>query len=96
MSTQRERERNAKGRIEQWRASKATKLSDVYGRYSKAKENAFEYCKHICYEHYDGRNLKIIGHNSNIFTAGFEFIDPDTGVVRFMYITPSYNTVVDM
>ena len=95
MSTQRERERNAKGRIEQWRASKATKLSDVYGRYSKAKENAFEYCKELCHK-LDGRDLKIVSHTVPKFTAGFEFTDPDTGVVKFMYITADYDTVVDM
>lgn len=76
--------------------STATQLSDVYGRYSADKAIAFDHCRRLMYEN-DGRDLKILTHNSYIFTAGFEFVPKDTktGEVCIMYITPSRNEVIE-
>ena len=81
--------------IKAWSNSRASQLHDVYGRYSYNKIRAFEYCKELCYQ-YNGTMLKIINHNTFIFTAGFQYIDLDTGVIKFMFITPSYNVSIDM
>lgn len=86
--------RTAKSNINRYNQSAAYCLRDVYGRYSEAKEKAFKYCLNLMYE-YNGRDLKIISHNSFMFTAAFIFNDPDTGVIQFMFITPSYDCIVD-
>ena len=95
MANVKERERTAKRNIESWEQSEADQLYKVYGKYSANKAKAFEYCKELMYK-MDGERLRIISHNTFIFTAGFRFIDKETGVIRFMFITPSYNTAVDM
>lgn len=73
-----------------WQRSGLYSLRDAYGRYSAAKERAFNQCRAWCYA-LDGSGLKIISHNSQVFTCGFEFPDPETGEMHFMYITPTYN-----
>lgn len=88
------RERTAKGAIETWKRSTATELYHVYGTYSQAKQNAFEYCRRQCYER-NGYDLRIVSSNTWMFTVGFLFEDTDTGATKFMYITPNYDTVVD-
>ena len=57
------------------------KLSDVYGKYSKNKEDAFEKCKNYCKEK-NGKNLCIISHNFNYFTVKFT---TDNGVYIITY-----------
>lgn len=84
-----ERERNA---YRGYTRSTASTLWDVYGRWSRAKEQAFDYCRSLCYE-YGGYDLRIITANTFIFTAGFTFTAED-GRECFMYITPSYDTPV--
>ena len=86
--------RMANNYLAQWKQSSDTQLSDVYGRYSKAKEKAFDYCQELYYE-LDGKGFRIITHNLNIFTAGFSFFDKEDGNKKFMAITPSYNAVID-
>lgn len=86
-------ERRAIAAVPAYERSTATKLSDVYGRYSRAKEKAFEHCRDLCYK-YRGHNLKIITASKWMFTAGFEFENLETGEIMFMYITKSYNTAV--
>lgn len=93
-STERQRQRTAKANIRTYENSRATKLSDVYGRYSAEKARAFRYCEQLC-EKLGGENLRILSHNTFIFTAGFTFTDADTGVVKFMFITPNYDCAVD-
>ena len=46
------------------------KLSDIYGRYSSSKENAFRRCEDLC-EGKEGWGLCIIGHNTFSFTVKF-------------------------
>lgn len=71
-----------------WQRSSDYELYHVYGRYSQAKANAWEYCVRLM-EEYHGHGLRIIGHNSCFFSCGFEGVDPDTGEVMFMFITAS-------
>lgn len=92
--TRRTMERNALSHIDAFKASTDYSLDTCYGRYSKAKANAWDYCKELCYR-LGWWGLKVITHNVNIFTAGFLFTDEQTGVIRFMYITPSYDVSVD-
>ena len=93
--TQKQQEARAKGAIKQWYTSKARSLHDVYKSFSEAKSRAWAYCEWQMYKH-NGSYLRVISHNVNIFTAGFEFVDPETGVVKFYYITPTYDVIVDM
>lgn len=88
-------ERTAKRNISRWENSTDYSLDDVYNSCSSAKRKAWAYCEKLCRK-YKGTDLKVVGHNCMIFTAGFQFIDSDTGVVKYMHITPSCNTAVDM
>lgn len=88
-------ERTARANISTYNRSEADSLRKVYGRYSDKKERAWDYCKDLC-RRYSGERLRVLSHNSFIFTAGFRFTDPETGVLRFMFITPSYDVAVDM
>lgn len=63
-------------------------LADAYGSYSRAKAEAWKYCEEKR-DRYDGWGLKVITHNSFMFTAGFEFENPETGAVSLCIITPS-------
>lgn len=69
-------------------------LSDVYGRYSTAKDNAYNYCVDLM-EKYNGNDLRIISYNTFMFSAGFTFevLDSETNEVKraFCYITPSHD-----
>lgn len=85
----------AKANINYWRQSDMHELYHAYNSASTAKWRAWDYCKELCNK-YNGHNLKIISKNSFVFTAGFEFIDPENGNLKFMYITPNYDTAVDM
>ena len=89
------RERTALSRYTDYIRSNASDLSDVYGRYSTAKAVAWNYCKDLMAKH-DGWGLRIISHNGFMFTAGFEFSDPETGVLKFMYITKTSDTAVEV
>ena len=68
-------------------------LDDVYKSYSVAKLHAWEYCQRICYE-MNGRRLTVLSHNSNFFTAAFEYTHPDTGVL--MLHVETYANCYDM
>ena len=71
---------------EAYRRSEAENLWQVYGTYSDKKEKAMQYCKELCGK-VDGRKLRIISHNSQFFSVGFEFPHPETGELCFAYIT---------
>lgn len=87
--------RMAKGNIDSWKRSSDFSLDSAYGRYSSNKASAWKYCEDLRDKH-DGRNLKVISHNTYMFTAGFEYNDAETGEVMFMFITPSYDVSVSM
>ena len=80
---------------EQWQMSNATHLWDVYDKFSRNKVRAMDYCEELVYK-FHGRDLRILSHNSYTFTVGFEFPHPETGVLCFAYITPSYNRYIEL
>lgn len=92
--TKREQMRVAKSKIDDYLLSTDYSLYSVYGRFSEAKQRAWEYCVNKMRE-YNGESLRIVSHNVNIFTAGFSFINGETGVLQFYYITPNYDIIVD-
>ena len=59
-------------------------LFDAYGRPSERKREAWKECKALC-EKMGGTDLRIIGHNSSFFSAGFTHMD--NGTEKFVYIT---------
>lgn len=63
-------------------------LWEIYGTYSRAKANAAEYCKELCYKK-GGRGLKFFSPTSFTFSAGFLFTE--NGVEKLMYITRDYD-----
>lgn len=87
--------RMAKASIASWKRSRDYSLYDAYGRFSSKKAAAWDYCEDLCNKH-NGRGLKVVSHNTNIFTAGFEYEDPETGVLMFMFISPNYDVAVEM
>ena len=88
------REKIAKANINRYINSTDYTLAHVYGKYSIAKAHAFEYCENLMRK-LNGWGLKILSHNTFMFTAGFLYNDPDNGNIKFMYITPSYDTATD-
>lgn len=57
-------------------------MSDVYGRVSAAKDNAYNWCRNKCIE-LDGGWFRIIGHNSMTFTVAFVYPEWETGELIF-------------
>lgn len=81
----------------QYRKSDNYDLRDCYGRFSEAKAQAWDYCIDL-YLKYNGYALKVIGHNSMQFSAGFvgEIADAVTGELKkaFFYITRDYDRYI--
>lgn len=63
-------------------------LEQAYGRYSDAKAKAWAYCRELMYKN-DGYNLKVVSKNTSFFSAGFLFINKETGEEMYMHITKS-------
>ena len=84
----------AMAHINDWFLSNDTELWHVYGSYSDNKARAFEYCEEMMRQ-YDGFGLRIIAHNSMVFTVGFIFRDDDGNKI-FAYITRDYDRFVYM
>ena len=87
-------ERAALNHVQQYERSNLYSLNDCYKNCSNHKWAAWEYCKNLR-DKYNGVDLKIITYNQMMFTAGFTYADEDTGVVKFMYITKSYDVSID-
>ena len=51
-----------------------TTLHDVYGRYSVAKQNAYNYCRELCNKE-NGSNFHITSYNTFGFTVAWEVAD---------------------
>lgn len=49
-------------------------LAEVYGRYSTAKQNAYDYCKNLCAEE-NGINFHICSHNTFGFSVAWSTVD---------------------
>lgn len=86
-------EKKALANFPRWQNSCNYDLFDVYGSCSTAKRNAWRHCEDLCRE-FNGWGLKVVSFNTNMFTAGFVFEDPETGEVMYMHITPSYEAAV--
>ena len=83
----------ARGILHAFLGSYDSVLSDVYGRFSRAKENAYNYCRsRECEFHsYDG---VITSYNTCIFTYAFSGLD-ENGKRWLIYITPSHDYAID-
>lgn len=70
--------------------AKYKELWQCYGRCSNAKYKAMEYCKRLQHEKrgYDGR---ITSFNTFQFSYAFQFVEPDTGAIKLMYITKAHD-----
>ena len=89
-------ERQARKALETYENGKVySSIWNAYNKPSSAKESAWEYCRMLCTRK-NGWGLSVIGKNTCIFTAGFRFTDQETGVEKFMYITPSYDVEIDI
>lgn len=77
--------------------SRGDNLDEVYGSYSAAKAQAWRHCESLCAE-LDGFNLCITHANTYVFTARFEFDNPENGRPMVCHITPSrtYAMYLDM
>ena len=82
---------------EQYKKSNCWELFHCYDNYSRAKENAMQYCKDLM-QKYNGYGLYMIGSNSMTFSVGFIGKIPDnkTGEIKeaFCYITKSYDRYI--
>lgn len=65
-------------------------LSDVYGSYSDAKENAYNECRELC-DRFNGWGFQIGSYNANVFTVQFKFENPLNGRTMLAHITRDYN-----
>lgn len=63
-------------------------LSEVYGSYSSAKAAAWEHCESLCSD-LEGHYLCITSANTFMFTAQFEFDNPENGRPMVCHITPT-------
>lgn len=85
--------RTALKAYEAYKRSTARSLEDVYGRYSKAKDDAWTYCINLLLD-LGGYDLKVISANGYQFTAGFMFEENDK--LMFMYISKSHDIAVEV
>lgn len=85
--------RQALNHYDAYKRSSAYSLRDVYGTYSRAKDDAWEYCKELMYK-FNGYGLKVISFSRYMFTAGFMF--EEDGKTMFMYISPSRDIAVEV
>ena len=87
--------KNARRALSLYNVSRETTLDDCYKSYSVNKQRAFNRCRGEMY--YDGGyDMRIITHNVNIFTCGYLYTDPKTGVLMFRYITPNYSISIEI
>lgn len=76
-----------------YKSSSATSLHDVCGTYSRAKAEAWDYCKELMIQ-FGGYGLRVISSNGWMFTAGF-MLEED-GKQMFMYISPNRDIAVEV
>lgn len=88
-------EKNALANYARYQRSVMDSIYSAYQNPSEAKREVWENCKRLCYKQH-GKNLKVISKNCQFFSAGFEFTDAVTGMKKFMRITPSHNTAVEI
>ena len=88
-------QRQALGYFEAYKRSNNYDLYDVYDSWSSAKTTAWKHCRDICVN-LNGRALKIISANAWRFTAGFTYVDVETGKEKFVYITKDKHIEVEV
>ena len=54
-------------------------LDDVYGNYSRAKENAWDQCFEWFRNDNESSNFHICSRSAHQFTVGWNYIDTETG-----------------
>ena len=69
-------------------SSRCDGLYAAYKNPSNAKRRAWKYVQDLCYD-YNGYGLRVVGHNSMVFSGGF--IGYINDKKAFFYITPGYN-----
>ena len=72
------------------RRGEGVNLSDIYGSYSDAKEDAYNYCRKLC-DRFNGRDFQIVGHNCMTFSVQFKFENPLNGCIMLAHITRYHN-----
>lgn len=70
-------------------------LNDVYGNYSRAKENAWDDCWDWFQNDNESSNFHICSRNSMQFTVGWSYVDPDTGHKIYRVETSQHTYRVD-
>ena len=88
-------QRTAIANYESYKRSTMENLFCAYKTPSYEKAKAWRYCENLM-EKFGGYGLKVIHKNTWIFSAGFKFTDAETGKENFMYITPNYDTAVEI
>lgn len=95
MNTSRARQRAAEQALRwayspnNWKA--CTDIYDAYRSPSRAKVNAFNYCKRLC-EEVNGFDFRIISYGVQTFSVGFRYFGKNTGAACFAYITRDYDS----
>ena len=74
--------RNLSAYYEQYKRTTATTLSDVYGRYSTKKQDAYDWCMKKMDE-LEGYGMKVLSATTYHFTVGFLYTDKETGKLMF-------------
>lgn len=73
-----------------YRMDRPDDIFKAYAKPSRAKIQAWEYCKALCKEK-RGTDLVISGHSPMKFSAVFKFKEEGTGRDCFAYITKDYD-----
>ena len=85
----------AKAAYQVWQKSDMTDIRSAYRKPSNAKLSAWEFCKQRV-KRYGGYGLRVVHNTCHIFTCGFCYRDEDTNQLHFVYITPNYETIVEV
>lgn len=81
------------GFIQSHRRADARTLREVYGRWSSAKERAYEECLGWCRET-DGEDFRIISANTYGFSVAWYYTDKETGERVLRVETPTNTYIV--
>lgn len=92
--TKNEQKRYAERAKSIYNYSDICELGDCYRRYSIEKSIAYHKIREEMHS-VGGQDLRIISHNCNIFTCGYIYTDRETGVLKFVYHTPTYKIIID-
>lgn len=75
---------------EQYKRANKISLASCYGKPSMEKVVAYRRCHIKCYD-MDGFRFRICSHNCMVFTVGWLYPHPETGVIMLHYET-AHNT----